>query len=852
MFASFLKLTQKAIGRYVDLSEKSPLWVLLGLLLVTLLLSLSIPRLSVQTRIEALLPTHTVSQQSNDEASRRYAGSAPYFLVVQSSDPAFNRRMTDQILAEVKKWPETIWAMNARDPQVFLDHRLLYADEETLGKFTEDVKRYVEFRKCEKMPGCFQLDDEPPQPSFEVLEEQLKSQPEIQSLTALFGENALSQAVQTRADDPEEGRGDLCSKDGKVCVVQVALEQEPTELRFSQGMVKKGEALLARLKPRDAPRDTVMTVAGIYRNLPMSQEALMNDLTRSFGVGILLMVGIILLQFRGSRTLILLLLPLAFGSVWALGVFAWVSPELNLISAAGFIILAGLGIDFGLHLLTHYGAEREMGHEAKQAVRHTLEELVPSLSVAALTTAFGFSALTAAEFRGFAQLGVFATIGIFATLVAALLTFPPLILGLHRVRPREGAFARSWPMPSFLKGGFAPAPARFITITGLVAFAAGLALLPQLRLREDLEPLVEQAADTRTNYRDALPGTSRGAVLLLADDQESLERAAASIRRLYPSGLSGQPAGRAQSSKNATGAPLITLGTFLPGHQEEKLARISELSEAADEAMRFGDEEWKEKIRPWLPLLEVDRPLTAADLPDWVKNSLTERDGTFGTVGITYQDFPGSHAGKMLELTRRLNVLREENPKVRFAASSAILGEVMPLLREDGWKVTALALLGLLVATWIVGRSRRRTTLILSTILVAVAVIAAIMVVFDWRIDFYNMLVFPVVFGMGVDGAIYVVWSVLARLGRPDWQDLPVSARAVFGSTMTTLVMFLSLATSDNGGLRSLGTVGSMALFVTLIANLVWLPAALSWLNSMVNTRREKANKNALLSGPTT
>jgi predicted RND superfamily exporter protein len=97
-----------------------------------------------------------------------------------------------------------------------------------------------------------------------------------------------------------------------------------------------------------------------------------------------------------------------------------------------------------------------------------------------------------------------------------------------------------------------------------------------------------------------------------------------------------------------------------------------------------------------------------------------------------------------------------------------------------------------------------------------------------------------VAFGIGVDGAIYVVWTVLARLGQFDWRNLPVSARAVFGSTMTTLVMFVSLATSDSGGLKSLGQVGSLALFVTLVANLVWLPAALSWLNSVVDERRAK------------
>lgn len=55
---------------------------------------------------------------------------------------------------------------------------------------------------------------------------------------------------------------------------------------------------------------------------------------------------------------------------------------------------------------------------------------------------------------------------------------------------------------------------------------------------------------------------------------------------------------------------------------------------------------------------------------------------------------------------------------------------------------------------------------------------------------------------------------------------------------MTTLVMFLSLSASENGDLASLGKVGTVALFVTLVANLVRLPAALSWLEQRLNSKR--------------
>ncbi len=823
------------VKRYVELSARRPGAVLASLILLTVLLGLSLPRISLQTNIEALLPEHTISQRSNDEARDRYAGSAPYFLVVQSSDTAFNRRVAQEALTEVRKWPETIWAMRARDPSYFLDRRLLFVEEEALGEFADEVDAFVGYKKCAKMPGCFQLEDEaPPEPSFDKLQAELKSQPEVQSLSALFGAGTLDDVMgagdeKKKEKQPNQIEGELCSKDGSVCVVQVTLKTSPRDLKVSRKLVSRGENLLKTLAGESAPQDTLTAVTGIYRDLPLTKAALMEDLTRTFSLGVALMMLVIMAQFRRLRALVLLFVPLIFGSVWTLGIFAWISPQLNLISAAGFIILAGLGIDFSLHLLTHFGAERQNGYCPTEAVLRTMVHLKSSLTVAALTTAFGFASLMAAAFRGFAQLGAFATLGIFSTLIAALLTFPPLVLGLQKVWPREGAFSRAWSLPTFLSRGFSRGRATFLSVLGLLALAVSLLLLPQLSLRQDLKPLMQQANSHGTHFRDALGGTSRGAVLLLADDPQSLEEAAAGVRRRYPNGLS-EPEGAQEIKGETTGVAVITPGTFIPKQQDKKLEHIELLSDSAKDALRYGDEEWKKKLKPWLPLLTVREKITREGLPPWVQNSLKERDGTFGTVGLTYQDYPGSHAGKMLILSQKLELLRADHPRVRFASSSAVLGEVMPLLRQDGWRVTGLALLGLLIATLLIGRSRRRTTLILLTIFIAVSGTAAMMVVLDWRIDFYNLLVFPVAFGIGVDGAIYVVWSVLGRHDKFDWKDLPISARAVFGSTLTTLVVFLSLASSENGGLSSLGSVGSAALVISLFANLIWLPAALSWL----------------------
>lgn len=849
---------QRLIRGYLSLAGKRPGTLLLALALLTAVLGALVPRLEVDPRLEALLPPNTTTSSANEEAKRRFAGVSPYYLVIQSSDPALNRRLAQEALAEVKKWPETLWAIQRRDPSYFLDRRLLYVDQETLGDLGDDVEIFLDWHRCASMPGCVNFEDEPPEPDFERVRAHYETVPELAALISLFGkdnvpdpeasldaprpaeagkagdEGTLQEvsAPQARGDSSAEEPvfGELCRKDGGACVVQATLDGDASNLEFATEMLHRGEALLDSLEPEDKPDDLITAVTGVYRSLPLTREAVMRDLQTTFGLTLLLVVGVLALQFRRGRAFLLLLGPLAVGTVWSLGVFALVSPTLNLISSAVLIVLAGLGIDFSLHLITHFGSERERGLSAAEALHGTLDHLLSSLWVAALTTGCGFLALTAGSFRGFAQMGLLAAVGIVCILLATLLVMPPLILWLDRRRPLTESLTRPWVPPAALAGRWRRGPALAVSLLGLACLGGGIWQARNLELEYDFKRLVTQAVgDHGTDFGPALHGTSRGVVLMLADDAAALEAAGRGVRERYPNGLRGNE-----------GASVITPGTFVPPEQEERLAAIARLRDLAKDAERHAKGKLERRLEAWQPLLAVEEPVRAADMPQWVLDSFAERDRSFGKVGVIYHSYASEDARQMIELTGKLDELRATYPKVRFASSSAVLGEVVPLLSADGMLVTGLALVGLVVGTLLIGRSLRRTALVVTAICMAVASSVALMTVLDWKVNLYNLLVFPVAFGMGVDGAIYVVWSVYRRRGVTDWSGLPVSSRAVIGSTLTTLVAFGSLSISQNGGLTSLGKLAMVSLSITLLTNLLWLPAVLSLLPERTSPERGK------------
>jgi predicted RND superfamily exporter protein len=102
------------------------------------------------------------------------------------------------------------------------------------------------------------------------------------------------------------------------------------------------------------------------------------------------------------------------------------------------------------------------------------------------------------------------------------------------------------------------------------------------------------------------------------------------------------------------------------------------------------------------------------------------------------------------------------------------------------------------------------------------------MVALGLSFNFANVVVLPLLLGVGVDSGIHLVYS--ARSVRADEGMLleTTTARAVFYSALTTIASFASMAGSGHRGISSLAVVLVCAMVLTLAANLVFLPALLA------------------------
>ncbi len=108
---------------------------------------------------------------------------------------------------------------------------------------------------------------------------------------------------------------------------------------------------------------------------------------------------------------------------------------------------------------------------------------------------------------------------------------------------------------------------------------------------------------------------------------------------------------------------------------------------------------------------------------------------------------------------------------------------------------------------------------------------AAVSVLADMPFNFANVIVLPLILGIGVDSGIHLVHRHRSGLGGASDLLSTSTARAVLFSALTTLLSFVTLAFSNHLGISSLAKLLCVGILLMLLSNVIVLPAILAWLD---------------------
>ncbi len=629
------------------------------------------------------------------------------------------------------------------------------------------------------------------------------------------------------------------------------------------------EAVRAILAEREIEEDGLVQVR-ITGDVALSYEEMgvVKNQAAAAGVASFVLVALILgFGLRSARLVFAALTTLVVGLLLTAGYTALAVGRFNMISVAFAVLFIGLGIDFGIHFCMRYRERLAAGFDHEAALDDVARDVGSSLALCALTTAIGFFAFAPTPFVGVAELGIISGGGMIISFITTLTLLPALLSLPPRPRPQPELPAPVW------TGGVVDLPVRFpraVRMAAIVLGVGSVALLPQARFDNNPLNVRDPNSESVKTLRELLENGSRSPWSLnaLAPDLVSARALAAELRALPEV------------------ERVVTLADFIPAEQDEKLEIIEDLSLFLAPLARDGDTEAEiadqlvqlehlrdeaRKLAAWDEASEVGRSaaslvrsldalqasLDAAPDPEArleafeesVLGSLPEQlrilDAALGAGRVSLENLPDALLDQMqtedgrarLQIFPRHDLSDHEALAAFYDAVEAVApgvtGSAAEMVASGRTVVAALqqallsALLAVTLVVFLLWRNWTDTALVLTPLVLAASLTVAAAVLLEIPFNFADVIVLPLLLGIGVDSGIHLVHR--ARASGDVTNLLATStARAVGYSAMTTIASFGTMGFASHQGLATLGQLLTLGVCFTLLCNLVVLPSLIS------------------------
>ncbi len=575
------------------------------------------------------------------------------------------------------------------------------------------------------------------------------------------------------------------------------------------------------------------------------------------GAASLVLVLTVLARGLGSwRMLLAVATTLLVGIAWTVGLATVLVGHLNVISIAFGVLAVGLGVDFAIHYVQCF-LESRTAADVTGALHDCAQATGPALGLCAVTTGVAFLAFSATAFDAMAELGQIMAAGMLACLLATFTVLPALLNGVRvPVTSRRSFIARA------AQRLVEASPGITVAVFAALALAAA-ALLPQIRF--DASPLSvrDPSADSVRVLQSLLaegegvtwnmnvlvaPGREAAATAdrLRALDSVADVRAAShylprsqvrKLERIDAAALAVLPAPVERERPPLDVAAVRGALTALAGTVESRGAAGGRLASAARAAVRR------------LASLDAEAArASAADLEsrlvDDLERQLDAVQALFAATPLRLEDLPAELAAlaRARDGRERLEVLPAGNLTDRevlarfvadvLAVAPGAYGEAFTIHRLSDLVIeafalaTAVAFCAVVALVHLVHRSARATLLVIAPLVLACLLTLGACVLLGIALNFANVIVLPLLLGIGVDTGIHLVHRALTVPGRRPLLESH-TARAVVLSGLTTLASFGSLALSRHLGLAALGQLLCLGLVCVLASNLLFLPALL-------------------------
>lgn len=606
-----------------------------------------------------------------------------------------------------------------------------------------------------------------------------------------------------------------------------------------------------------------------------------DDMTRAALVGTLLVALLFMAVFRSVRRPLLAVLVFAVGAALTYGAAALLVGRLNLLSLVFMLVLVGVGLDYGIHMMARY--TEGLRHLSKRgAIRHMMRKAVPSNATGAIIAGGTFLIALLTPFQGLRELGVIAGAGLLICMIAMALLIPILLDLFDSGRIGAPAFVMGRERRAGDAGGEGGPAARHwaIAIIGLALAITAAVVGPMvirfesnlLELQADsvdavkwekriieanasetwfgavivdridaIPPVLERAAREPAigavrSVLDlvAMPTPSRSA--LLATLGEATQVSGNTIGVAAPAGaardepttavLEPEPLRRAAGSLERLA---LLASVAAPSESATMRSLASRLRQLADEldpvkhdgamiaARRQGVDDAVHAVARWLAQMGLGARGTLRD----ALPAAVRDEFTSESGAFCVRLHPARDVWEFEPMEEFVAAMRRVAPNVTGVPITQF--ESMLLLERSFLIQGIVAALFVAVALFVDLRSMRETIACLLALGAGLAWTLGLMALLGVSFNLANFFGVPIALGLGSDACIHIAHRARHGLAA----GFGSTRRAVTITALTTVIGFGGLLFAQHRGLQSLGVLMVVSTLAMLLSTTMLLPTLL-------------------------
>lgn len=185
------------------------------------------------------------------------------------------------------------------------------------------------------------------------------------------------------------------------------------------------------------PPGLAVSISGEPVQVVQMEKLIRPDMQKTSMISLGGILVILIALFSSIRYGLIPLTTIVFGTIWAFGIMGSLGMTLNSQMAGVTSMIMGIGIDFGIQVVTRF--RHELKHATiEKAVEHTIGNVLVPMGTATIAALIGFKAMSMGTLTFLGELGVVMSYGVASSMIAAVTVVPALLVISERYFGKEG------------------------------------------------------------------------------------------------------------------------------------------------------------------------------------------------------------------------------------------------------------------------------------------------------------------------------------------------------------------------------------------------------------------------------